>query len=151
MATTPNFPGPIRTSNCSIATGDTSRTGPTNYGTLLTGATNYGSDVPRIIVKATAATAAGMIRFFEHDGTNWFLKLELDVTAVASPGVSTKAWQGIITFGASTFSVSTSVSGVTTMTIPGDPLKVGPARTLRVSTHNSESFHVTADVRDYTA
>jgi hypothetical protein len=81
MATSPNFAATPRVSAVAISTADTSRTAPTNVGTVFT-AGSSGSRIDEINVVATGATTANVVRLFLYDGTTYFLLQEVLVAAL---------------------------------------------------------------------
>lgn len=128
MANTPNYASTPRAGSAAISTADTSRTAPTQFGTAMTGAAT-GTRVDRMVIAATGTTTPGMVRLFLHDGTNYRLLQEIPVAA-AAPSATVQA-----------FNVAVDFSG-------GIMLPNG-SHSLRVTTHNAESFHVTAFGGDF--
>jgi len=124
FANTPNLGASL--SAARISTANTGLDGSGTLATLVTGGAS-GTRVERVNVKAIVTTTAGMIRFFLCDsaGTpNKRLVHELPVSAV-TPAASTPAFES---------------EWVRT---DGQPLVIVPSGwTLRVSTHNAESFDV---------
>lgn len=129
MATAPNYAATPRASFVVISTANTARDGTGTLGTVFTAGSN-GSRIDRIIAHATGTTTAGMVRLFVHDGTNARLWRELPVTAV-TPSASVPAWSAEVVFPSNT------------------PLILPSGWSLRASTHNAESFAVTAFGADY--
>ncbi len=121
MAVTPTFPGTPNIESASITTADTSRTGPTNYGTIFTAGTN-GSVVYRVFVKATGNTTAGLVLLFVHDGTNWRVLKEIPTATVTVSG-TVPSWEDEVSF---------------------SDLILESGWTLRVSTYTGDDFHVVA-------
>lgn len=81
-----------------------------------------GSRISEIHINAIGTTTQGVIRIFMHNGTAAFLFKEILVTAVA-PSTTVPVWSTVLTF--------------------SNPINLPPLWSIRVSTHNAESFHVT--------
>lgn len=110
-----------------FSTANTNRDGTGTIATLFTaGAT--GSLVERVGVTAVQTTTAGMIRIYRHNGTSAFLVKELSVSAIT---------------------VSASQPGWTGEWVPSRPVKLPTGWSLRVSTHNGESFNADCDAADF--
>jgi hypothetical protein len=128
--TTPLHPGiPRVIARITVSTANTNRDGTGTIGDLITNTTATtpnGSRVTKIIATATSTTTAGMLRFFLHDGTNYCLIQEESVSAL-TPSATVKA-----------FTVTVTLN-----------MDIGPTAKIGVSTHNAETFHVTAVVADY--
>jgi len=92
-----------------------------------------GSRIERVVVKATGTTTAGMVRLFIHDGAASKLYTEVPVTAI-TPSASLKAFEE-------------TLEGVTTPSL--FPLVLPTGYSLRASTHNAETFEVTAVGGDF--
>lgn len=88
-----------------------------------------GGEVEMVVVKAQGVTTAGMVRLFIHNGSAWRLYTEIDVTAVAAPGATTK-----------TFSAEF---------IPTKRLIIPTGWKLGAAPHNAEIFEVHAHGGDY--
>ena len=108
-----------------IATGDSSLTGPTNYGELYTAGTPSGSAVSTVNFQAAGTTTAGMVRIFLYDGSNWRLIKEIAVTAI-TPSGTVKAWPADLGTGAYQ---------------PAQPITLKNGWKIRVTTQNSETFN----------
>jgi len=131
MAAIPQFAATPKIGSAVISTADTSRTAPTNFGTVLTAGAN-GTRVNRIQVLATATTTAGTVRLFLHDGTNFRLIAEVSVTAITPSGT-------VQVFAA-------SLADATNLDLL--PIVLPSGWSLRATTHNAESFVVTAHGAD---
>ena len=122
MSTTPNYASAPRYGAAAIASAETSRTAPTQVGTVLTAGAS-GSRLDLVRVNATATTTQGTVRLFVHDGTNYRLIRELQVYPV-TPSATQPAFAIDLTF---------------------DGGLVLPAgHSLRATTEKAESFHVSA-------
>lgn len=109
----------------SISTANTARDGTGAVGVVCTGASaTTGSYVDHVIVKATSSTTAGMIRFFIRDTLGAVVTLfkEIQVTQI-TPTSTTTTWEAKVPIG---------------YTLRSN------AWNLEASTHNAESFHITA-------
>jgi len=112
-----------------VSAANTNRDGTGTVVTVLTAGTD-GTRIRRITIKATGTTTAGMVRLFIHDGTNFRLWKEVIVTAI-TPSAAIETFEEIIElFGEDALSLPTTYS-------------------LRASTHNAETFHVTAEGGNY--
>lgn len=85
MAASPQFAASPLAAAVNISTANAARDGTGTIGILVT-APATGLRVDDIAIKARQTTTAGMIRFFLHDGTNFFLIREVLVTAVTASG-----------------------------------------------------------------
>lgn len=126
MASTPGYAATPKIGAVSIATSDTSRTAPTNVGTVWSAGAS-GGRVDTVHITAAGTTTAGMVRLFVHDGTNYRLLKEVPVGPVTPSGTQA-VWSSSITFDGG-LSMQTGYS-------------------LRATTHNSETFHVIAQGAD---
>lgn len=131
MAAIPQFAATPKIGSVLISTADTSRTGPTNAGIVLSAGTN-GTRINRVQVVATATTTAGTVRLFLHDGSNFRLVAEIPVTAI-TPGGTTQVFSA-------TLSDATNIDFL--------PIVLPNGWSLRAATHNAESFAVTAHGAD---
>ena len=122
MATTPNYASTPRAATGVLSAANTNRDGTGTIVTILT-AGSSGSRVDVVTVAATSTTTAGMVRLYTHDGTNARLLREVQVSAITPSG--------------------TQPSFNTSLTFDGGIL-LPSGWSLRASTHNAESFHVTA-------
>lgn len=131
MASIPQFAATPKIGSVVVSTAETSRTAPTNAGTVLTAGSN-GTRLNRIQVLATATTTAGTVRLFLHDGTSFRLLAEVPVTAITPSGT-------VQVFSA-TLSEATNIDFL--------PIVLPNGWSLRAATHNAESFVVTAHGAD---
>jgi hypothetical protein len=116
------FTKPVPPQSARISTANTNRDGTGTVGTFATGVTG-GRMVNRIVVQALGTTTAGMVRLFTYDGTNYRAYREIPVTAI-TVGASTAA-----------FRIEFAVY---------DLVLESSSITLVASTHNAESFDVSA-------
>jgi hypothetical protein len=126
MAASPAYTATPRTERATISAANTNRDGTGTIVNLFTAGVN-GSRVERITICATGATTAGMIRFFLFDGTNTDLWLEVSVGAI-TPSATVKSFYTQL--GSLSFILSNGKS-------------------IRVSTHNAESFRIIAEGGDF--
>lgn len=126
MATTPNFASTVRASAVVISTADTSRTAPTNVGTVFTAGAS-GSRIDEVSISATGTTTTGVVRLFIYDGTTYFLLQEILVQAI-TPSTSVAVFTYDTTFN--------------NMMLPS-------GYSLRATTNNAESFSVIAFGGDF--
>lgn len=126
MASAPSFAATPRCSSVSIATADTSRTSPTNVGTLFT-AGSSGSRIDEIDITAAGTSTANVIRIFIYTGTTYYLLQEVLVTAT-TPSSSVASFTTAITF---------------------NSLVIPSGYSVRVTTNNAETYHVTAFGGDF--
>lgn len=137
MAAEGNYPATPRIGTVTISTANANRDGTGTIGTLISAGAS-GSEVYYIRAKARGATTAGMLRFFLHDGTVYRgLLAELPVEAVPAPSATVMTWEG-------TLPLTLMAQGR-----PGIPLALPSGWSIRVSTHNGESFDVTAVGADF--
>lgn len=120
MATDPAFAATVNAGVVQIGTADTSRTAPTNVGTVIT-AGSSGTRVYHVDITAAGTTTAGVVRLFIYDGSNYRLYREVIVPAI-TPSTSIAVF---------TYSIDFPY---------GLLLKNGWS--LRATTHNSENFNV---------
>ena len=121
MATTPNFASTVRASAVVISTAETSRTAPTNVGTVFT-AGAAGSRVDEVRINSTGTSTAGAVRLFVYNGTTYYLLQEVMVTAT-TPSTTTSVFQYVLTY---------------------NNLLLPSGWSLRATTNNAESFAVIA-------
>lgn len=131
MATAPQFVSTPKSPAVLISTANTNRDGTGTIGTVFTAGTN-GSRIDKIIICARATTTAGNIRFYIHDGSNYFLFKEVPVVAI-TPSATTP-----------TFSAVLSQEIETTL-----PLILPTGYSLRVSTEKAEAFNIIAIGGDF--
>lgn len=124
MAAGPFFANIPFVTNVAIATANTNRDGTGTIGVVHTAPTTTGcagSLIEKVTICATVQTAAGVIRLYLHDGTNFRLLDEILVSAIV-PSATVKVFQQVVTLN---------------MYIPN-------GSSLRASTHNAENFNVIA-------
>lgn len=120
VTATPIFGQTPREASVAISTANTNRDGTGTVGTCFTAGTN-GSVIERIDITAAGTTTAGVVRLFVHNGSTYFLWKEILVDAITP---------------------STSIA---TFTVPMFlRLTLQTTYSLRASTHNAESFNVSA-------
>lgn len=127
MAAVPQYAAAPKCGMAQIATANAARDGTGTLGTVFTAGAS-GSRIDAILLKATAATTAGMVRLFVSDGTNHRLITELPVQA-QTPSGTAPGWEAQLTTG--------NLSQVLPLVMPN-------GYSLRASTHNAESFNVIA-------
>ena len=134
MAANGNFASNPKSVTGVVSTANTNRDGTGTLATIATGATRDmaaspplagGSRIDALSIAAAGSTTAGMLRLFLHDGTNARLLAEIPVQAV-TPGATTPTW-----------AVRLSKESCDFM-----PLILAPGASLRMGTHNAETFHV---------
>lgn len=128
MATTPNWTSTPKTGVVSISTANTALDGTGTIGTVFTAGAS-GSRIEEIVIKASAATTAGMVRLFIHDGSTYYLFKEVDITA-ATPSGTVKAFRY-------------------DLDLRGTPIFLPANYSLRASTNNAETFKVFAFGGDF--
>jgi hypothetical protein len=126
MASSPAYTATPRTERATISAANTNRDGTGTIVNLFTAGAN-GSRVERITICATGTTTAGMIRFYLFDGTNTDLWREVAVSAV-TPSAT------VLAFTSQLASLAYILS---------------TGKSIRVSTHNAESFRVIAEGGDF--
>ncbi len=90
---TPNYAnGAIFASSAVVATGDTSRTSPTNNQTVVTPGSN-GARIERISMCAVGATTASFVRFFIKTSSTFRIWKEFPLPAVTPAAGVTPVWQ----------------------------------------------------------
>jgi len=126
MAAAPSFAATVRASAANIATSDTSRTAPTNVGTVFTAGEN-GSRIDEVNIVSTGTTTAGTVRLWVYTGSTYYLLSETVVLAITP---------------STTQAVFSSVSTYNNLMLPS-------GHSLRATTNNSESFNVIAFGGDF--
>lgn len=121
VVATPIFVQVPRRSSVAISTANTNRDGSGTVATVFTADATDGSLLNRIDIVAVGTTTAGVVRLFVHTGSTYILWKEILVGAVTP---------------------STSIAVFSRRIDCALPLAGGDS--LRASTHNAESFHVTA-------
>lgn len=129
MAASPIFIGSIRTEVATISAANTNRDGTGTIVTIFT-AGGSGSAIFRIRCKASATTTAGMIRIFRHNGTSNFLAREVPVTAI-TPSATVGTWESELIFNVN------------------EMIMLPANHSIRVATHNAESFNIEIEGGDY--
>ena len=129
MASTPAYAATPRVDIAAISSANTNRDGTGSITTLAT-AVAAGTKWTSITVQATATTTAGMVRIYisTNSGSTWRLHDEFPITAV-TPSASAPA-----------FRLKRSYD---------DLALYGTTQSIGVTTHNAESFHVTALGADF--
>jgi hypothetical protein len=122
MSTSPQFATTPRIAIGQLSAANTNRDGTGTLVNIITGVST-GTKIQEVVVQATGTTTAGMVRLYLFDGTNNRLFDEFVVSA--------------ITVGASTagFRVAKTYDN---LTLPS------ASWILKASTHNAETFNVTA-------
>lgn len=126
MAASPQFAATPRCSSVSIATADTSRTAPTNVGTLFTAGAS-GSRIDEIDIAAAGTSTTNVVRIFVFNGTTYFLLQEVLISPI-TPSASVPSFSTAITF---------------------NSLVIPSGSSIRVTTNNAETYHVTAFGGDF--
>ena len=131
MSASPQFASVPKTSAATIATANTSRTGSGTLGTIFTAGSN-GSRIDKIVIHAQSTVTAGAVRFFIHDGTNYFLFKEVPVVAT-TPAATTPAFSVVL---------SQEIEATLPLTLP-------TGYSLRAATEKAESFNIIAIGGDF--
>lgn len=139
--TNPIYPGRVISSDVLFATANTNRDGTTGTyttvflcpGTLATIGAGDGALVQGIRINAVGTTTAGVVRIWRHNGTACFLLRELLVTAI-TPSASVEVWK-----------ITTAQGADSTGYLPLNVI-LESGESLKVSTHNAESFHACAEI-----
>ena len=126
MASIPGYAATPRNSSVAIATANTARDGTGTVGTVFT-AGGSGSRIDSLQIVPAGTVTAGMVRLFVYNGTAYFLLKEIPILAVTPS--STVAVQPI--------SLQSNVDALMPIILP-------TGYSLRASTNNAETFHVTA-------
>lgn len=127
MATTPNFASTVKSWATSISSADTSRTAPTNTGTLVT-AGSSGSRIDEItITGAGTSTTANVVRVFLYSGTTYYLYREVLISA----------------------NTASASNPTFTTTLAFNSFVIPSGWSVRVTTNNAEAYHVTAFGGDF--
>lgn len=136
MAVAPNYSSTPKIGIAQIATANAARDGTGTMGTVFTAGAN-GSRIDTIEVQATAATTAGMVRLFIHDGTAARLFAEVPVS-IQTPSSTATAWSATYS------SQAGNLAGATVM-----PIILPTGYSLRAATNNAEAFNVLAFGGDF--
>lgn len=126
MASTPNFAATPRFGGVSIASADTSRTAPTNVGTVFT-AGSSGSRIDEVTITAAGTSTANVVRLFIYTGSTYYLFMEVLITAI-TPSASVDSYTTTLTF---------------------NSLVLPSGHSLRATTNNAETYHVMAFGGDF--
>lgn len=126
MATAPQFASTPKTAAVAITTANTNRDGTGSIGTVFTAGIN-GSKIDKIIICAKSTTSAGNIRFYIHDGTNYFLFKEMPVVGV-TPAATVPTFSAVL---------SQEIDVVLPLILP-------TGYSLRASTEKAEPFNIIA-------
>lgn len=126
MAAAPSFAATVRASAANIATADTSRTAPTNVGTVFT-AGSSGSRIDEVNIISTGTTTTGVVRLWVYTGSTYYLLSETLVSAI-TPSTSIAVFSSTSTF---------------------NNLMLPSGYSLRATTNNSESFNIIAFGGDF--
>ena len=126
MAAAPAFAATPRCSAVSIGTADTSRTAPTNVGTVLTAGAS-GSRIDEVTITAAGTSTSNVVRLFIYTGSVYYLLQEVLATAI-TPGASQDSFNTTLTF---------------------NSLVIPTGYSLRATTHATETYHVFAFGGDF--
>lgn len=85
MSGAPQFASSALNAATQVVVANAARDGTGAVQTLYTATVN-GARIDEITIKAAVTTTAGMIRFFLHDGTSYYLYKEVPVPAIAASG-----------------------------------------------------------------
>lgn len=132
MASNPQYAATVKSGAVAISTANTNRDGTGTLGTVFTAGAS-GSRIDAITIKAIAATTAGMVRLYLHNGTTAFLIDEVRI--------------GQITPGAMQQSAQENINAYTTP--EKMPLILPTGWSLRASTEKAETFNVVAVGGDF--
>lgn len=136
MSTNANFAATPKVGTGIIAGANTARDGTgANVVTVFTAGAN-GSIVDKVTAKAQAVTAAGMIRWFLHDGTNYRLAYEMTVDAI-TPSATVAGW--------SETAPVVDVGGANDVF----PMLLPNGYSLRATSHNGEQVSLIAQGGDF--
>ena len=126
MAAAPAFAATPRCSAVSIGTADTSRTAPTNVGTVLTAGAS-GSRIDEVTITAAGTSTSNVVRLFIYTGSVYYLLQEVLTTAITA-GASQDSFNTTLTF---------------------NSLVIPTGYSLRATTHATETYHVFAFGGDF--
>lgn len=116
----------VRHTSATLSVANTNTNGSGTIVDLVTGAT-HGTRVDHLIVTATGSTSPGMIRFYTYDGSVWRLLKEVTVPQTTADPIRPK-WTAFVS-------------------LPAWYIKHNEK--LGASTHNAETFHLTAMCEDH--
>jgi hypothetical protein len=138
--TQPIYPAKVIGAEVAFSTANTNRDGTGTlaalYSAVAAASGGVGAVVQTLRIMATGTTTAGMVRVYRHNGTTAFLVKEIAVSAL-TPSATVKA-----------FTIPTSEGADANGTLVLN-LLLEPGDSIRVSTHNAESFVATADIGEY--
>lgn len=132
MALNPSYAATPKCGLGQVSVANTARNGTGTLTTVFTAGAN-GSRIDAIGLKAIAATTAGMIRLFIHDGVTARLLTEVPVTA-ATPSATVPAWE-----------VQLNTNTMTQVL----PITLPTGYSLRASTEKDETFNLLATGGDF--
>lgn len=127
--TSPIFTLTPVSSTTTISAANTNRDGTGTIYTIASGGSN-GSLYNKIMIKATGTTTAGMIRLYLYGPPTNYLWREIAVSAITPSNII------------ASFTYELSLQGEDALTIPS-------GYCLRASTHNAETFNITAHGGDF--
>ena len=133
MATTPNYTNGPRCGIGQATAANTNRDGTGTIATVFTAGAS-GSRIDKIDAQAVGTTTAGMLRWYIHDGTNARLLFETPVLAI-TPSGTLPAWRATM-----------QQNGMNPELFP---ILLPTGFSLRVSTHNAETFNCIATGGDF--
>lgn len=138
--TQPIYPKQVIGAELSISTANTNRDGTGTIGTLYTAVAaasgGQGAIVQSITCVATGSTTAGVVRMWRKVSSTYTLLREFLVTAI-TPGVATEVFK------------LTTAQGADAMGRLTINLLLEPGDIIAFSTHNAETFNITADIGEY--
>lgn len=119
MSTSAQYAATPKTAVAQVSTANTARDGTGTLATVFTAGAS-GSRIDDISITAIAATTAGMVRLFLHDGTNARLWKEILVSAI-TPSATVQVFSAMLN---------------------SQALILQAGWSLRASTHNAETFNI---------
>lgn len=134
MAGSPVFVGVPKTWHAQVSTANTARDGSGTIADVVATPGANGSRVDEVEIAATAATTAGVVRLFLHNGTAYRLLREVLISAV-TPSATVAVWSAIVRF--------TDANGAYAGLVVPSGWKLG------ASTHNLETFNLFAKGGDF--
>lgn len=120
MSVTANYAATPKPASVLVSAANTNRDGTGTLATVFTAGAS-GSRIDDIVIAAIGTTTAGMVRLYLHNGTSAFLLTEIPVSAI-TPSGTLAAFRSVLL---------------------DQGLILATGWSLRASTHNAESFHVT--------
>lgn len=124
MAANPSWISTPKTSLTQVSSANSNLDGTGTLATVFSATSVNGTKLLAIIIKATIATTAGMVRLFYDNGTNVRLIREYSIPAI-TPSATIKAAEIIDVFDSDAFS-----------------LILQNGHSIKVSTENAETFNV---------